>query len=86
MPPRKDARAVWIDGQWDWDRGRFRWIEGHWEVPPPDAYFTPWSTRRLTDGTLVFQSAAWRAPNGRRLQVSPAALVCPPNASARRTP
>jgi hypothetical protein len=34
-PP--NARAVWIEGYWEWDAGRkdFVWVTGSWRVPPP---------------------------------------------------
>lgn len=86
IPPQEDARKVWVDGQWEWDRGRFRWTEGKWVLPPPDAYFTPWSTRRRADGTLIFQSAAWRGPSGRRLRITTGEDMCRPSPSGRRTP
>ena len=25
--------AVWIDGEWDWQNGRYAYIGGHWEKP-----------------------------------------------------
>ncbi|MDB5031158.1 hypothetical protein [Mucilaginibacter sp.] len=25
--------AVWIDGEWEWNNGRYSYIGGHWERP-----------------------------------------------------
>lgn len=83
IPPQKDPREVWVSGQWDWDRGRYRWIEGHWRVPPADAYFTPWSTRRRADGSLVFWPAGWRTTSGRRLDEKRSDRACPPDVASR---
>jgi hypothetical protein len=27
--------AVWIDGEWEWQNGRYTYIGGHWEKPHP---------------------------------------------------
>ena len=72
-PPRRDA--VWIDGQWLWQGHRWVWQLGGWVVPPRGARFSPWETRRLGDGQLVFAPAAWRDDSGR--EIAPPAILVP---------
>lgn len=81
IPPQKDRREVWVDGQWEWTGKEWRWDEGAWVIPPPGAYFTPWTTEREDDGRLLFAPAAWRDPTGRPLASGP--LTCPEPAPAR---
>jgi hypothetical protein len=33
-PPMPGAGYVWIDGFWNWDRGRYVWVPGRWDRPP----------------------------------------------------
>lgn len=77
IPEQKDASHVWINGQWDWDGKEWRWQPGAWMAPPPNAYFTPWTTRRRADGKLYFARAAWRENGGRPLDVWPSMAPCP---------
>ncbi len=37
VPPSPFRDAVWVRGYWSWDdyAGRYIWIAGHWEAPPP---------------------------------------------------
>jgi hypothetical protein len=78
IPPQKDSHEVWIDGQWEWDGKEWKWVAGTWMTPPANAYFTPWTTVRRRDGRLFFASAAWRAKDGRPLEVGVGRDVCAP--------
>jgi hypothetical protein len=31
---------VWIDGYWDWNKDRYVWQRGHWQLPPHEG--TTW--------------------------------------------
>jgi hypothetical protein len=48
--PGPDAR--WIEGYWDWDRGReeFAWVTGTWLVPPPGEFWVNGYWRRDAKG------------------------------------
>jgi hypothetical protein len=36
-PAPPSAAHIWIDGSWNWDRQRYSWVAGRYEVPPqPD--------------------------------------------------
>ena len=76
VPHKEKDDQVWIDGQWDWDGKAWAWNAGSWTVPPANAYFTPWMTRRLGDGRLFFERAAWRAKDGRRIGNAGAPDLC----------
>ena len=64
IPPTKSAGQVWLDGQWEWGGKAWTWHDGAWTTPPPDAYFTPWTTKRRADGQLLFIRAEWRDKAG----------------------
>ena len=76
IPHVTHERAVWIDGQWDWDGTEWAWSEGSWTTPVSGAYFTPWTVIRRPDGRLFFEAAAWRAPDGHRLRAANAREAC----------
>lgn len=76
IAPKKIAGQVWIDGQWEWDGNGWKWREGAWSTPPPDAYFTPWMTKRRADGQLLFARAEWRDKAGRPLNVDTNGRIC----------
>jgi hypothetical protein len=88
IPPRKASGEVWIDGQWEWDGKAWKWREGAWMTPPPNAYFTPWMTKRRGDGQLLFARAEWRDKSGRPLNVGTDGQICsaPAPAPAPSTP
>ena len=60
IPPRPNTTSVWIDGQWEWVGEKWRWLPGGWVNAPANAYFTPWTTVRRSDGRLFYAKAAWR--------------------------
>lgn len=65
IPAQRDPAQVWVDGQWDWDLREWVWHRGEWTTPPSaDAYFTPWTTVRSSDGRLYFVPATWRNAAG----------------------
>ena len=33
-PSAPSAAHIWIDGYWNWDRQRYSWIVGRYELPP----------------------------------------------------
>jgi hypothetical protein len=76
IPDKKLAGQLWIDGQWEWDAKAWKWRDGAWTTPPPNAYFTPWTTKRRADGQLLFARAEWRDPSGRPLNVDNEGQVC----------
>ena len=86
VPPRKTASEVWVDGQWEWDGRAWKWRDGAWTTPPPNAYFTRWSTKRRGDGQLLFARAEWRDRAGRPLNVDTKGQLCtapaPPSSAA----
>lgn len=42
---------VWIDGYWNWVRGRYVWVPGVWQRPPyPGAYWSHGHWDRYPDG------------------------------------
>ena len=47
-PPREESVGpppttgyVWIGGFWNWEGGRHRWVEGHWEAPRHGHHWVP---------------------------------------------
>jgi hypothetical protein len=50
LPPSSDAR--WLEGYWDWDKGRkdFAWVTGTWLVPPPGKFWVNGYWRRDAKG------------------------------------
>jgi hypothetical protein len=58
-PPPTPA-SVWIAGYWIFDRGSYRWMAGHWEVPPPNTrvYMAPHWERRA--GGYGYAPGYWR--------------------------
>ena len=68
VPERPSRAAVWVDGSWDWNGDRFRWITGAWVTPPPGARRAPWVlVRREADGQLFFAPALWKDAGGRTI-------------------
>lgn len=35
-PPLPSLQHVWIPGFWQWRQGGYRWVAGHWELPPTE--------------------------------------------------
>ena len=69
--PGPDAR--WIEGYWDWDRGReeFAWVTGTWLVPPPGEFWVNGYWRRDAKGwyrVSGFWSGGGRIPKVVRVQ------------------
>lgn len=68
VPPRPSREAVWVDGAWDFNGDRFRWVSGAWVVPPAGARRAPWAiVRRAADGQMFFAPAVWRDATGRTI-------------------
>lgn len=95
VPPPKQDTEVWIDGQWTWNGKEWKWTDGAWVTPPPNAYFTPWKVVLREDGRFLFAAAAWRAMDGRPLDFGSASTACaapatpdppPPPATPSRPP
>jgi hypothetical protein len=84
IPPKTNRLDVWIDGQWEWDGKVWKWLDGAWMTPPANAYFTPWAAERRSDGRLFFARAAWRAKDGRPLDVDVGRDACSPLPRASR--
>lgn len=74
VPRKPHADAVWVDGEWDWDGARYRWVRGAWVVPPDGAKISPWSLARREDGTLFYAPSVWTDADGRTIP-QPAALA-----------
>lgn len=85
IPPKNAAREVWVNGQWEWNGKGWSWHAGGWTTPPPNAYFTAWSTKRRADGQLLFGRAEWRDRTGRPLRVETQSPSCPPQAPSPPT-
>jgi hypothetical protein len=54
------ANALWVPGYWAYDGYRHSWIDGHWEVPPPNAHSyvaAHWENR---GGRYAFVPAYWQ--------------------------
>ena len=57
-PLRYEARPrmpgpgyVWVDGYWNWDRGRYVWVPGVWQRPPyAGAYWSHGHYDHYNDG------------------------------------
>jgi len=60
VPEKPGKRAVWIDGEWLWERRRWVWKAGRWELPPEDSYWAPPVTIRQADGTLAYFAGGWK--------------------------
>ena len=76
VPAQKKSAEVWIDGQWEWSGRDWRWVPGTWMVPPPHAYFTPWTTKHDPDGRLLFAPAAWRGKDGKPVDAGSNEQTC----------
>jgi len=75
LPPKPDDDAVWVDGEWDWDGTRYRWVRGSWVKPPAGAKVAPWSVvRRGDDGQLFYSPSTWYDASGRAMP-APEALA-----------
>jgi hypothetical protein len=58
-PPYPEA--VWRPGQWEYRRGTWVWVDGHWTRPPrPHAVWVPgqWEPRR---GGWVWHRGHWES-------------------------
>jgi hypothetical protein len=60
IPARPGEQVVWIDGVWTWDRRRWVWQGGRWEVPPTGAFYTQPKIVHLPDGSLGYFPGGWQ--------------------------
>jgi len=66
VPARPDVKgAVWIDGEWSLQRGRWAWTLGRWVVTPRGASYSPWVFVRRADGALQFAPGAFWDADGK---------------------
>ena len=75
VPPRPDAAALWIDGEWTWRRQRWAWMPGRWVDAPPGATFSPWAFVRAPDGELWYAPGVWRDAQGATIDSPPPLAV-----------
>jgi hypothetical protein len=73
VPKQPADSAVWIDGEWIWQR-RWAWRAGRWVTPPPGARFAPWTTVRDRTGGLYFAEGRWRTADGSEVEEPPPPL------------
>jgi hypothetical protein len=64
VPPSPVSGAVWTDGEWTFQHGRWAWRLGQWVVPPQGTFLSPWTTVRGADGTLFHAPSVWRDGKG----------------------
>jgi hypothetical protein len=75
VPPSPAKGAVWIDGEWVFRRGRWAWTLGEWVVPAPGTFFSPWTSVRTADGTLLHAPGVWRDAKGQPVASPPPLAV-----------
>ena len=80
-PPKDDANAVWVDGEWVWQTRRWAWKPGRWVTMPGGVRFSPWTTVRDPTGTLYVASGVWRNDKGEEVD-EPAVLEIGKSAAA----
>ena len=58
VAPAPRAGFVWAPGYWDWRRGSYHWVGGHWNRPRPGYLYHPvrWVHR---DGGY-YRAGGWR--------------------------
>lgn len=67
---------VWIDGYWQWHRGRWVWVRGHWERPRAGyVWVAPRYEQR--GGKYVYIQGGWVAKSGYRGATPSHAKRCP---------
>jgi hypothetical protein len=55
------AGYVWTEGYWDLHEGRWRWIDGKWQMPPnADAVWVAGSWTETPHGNWVFHPGHWQ--------------------------
>jgi hypothetical protein len=64
VPPSPEGRAVWIDGEWIYRRGRWDWLLGRWVIPKPRSKFSPWVMVRASDGSFLHAPGVWKDERG----------------------
>lgn len=52
------ADAIWINGHWKWDAGRYVWIAGYWEKSPKGSWIPGYWEQR--DGGYVWVNGYWK--------------------------
>jgi hypothetical protein len=72
--PERPDKAVWVDGEWNWEGGRYRWTKGAWVIPPDGAKIAPWHVIRRDDGQLFYSPSVWYDASGSQIP-APAALA-----------
>jgi hypothetical protein len=82
IPEKPREGAVWIDGQWSFFGNAWRWENGGWVMPPPNGYFTRWTTQWTPEGRLLFAKAGWRTQDGKLVDAPERLVIQRPN---RRT-
>jgi hypothetical protein len=70
IPAKPGNQVVWVDGVWLWDRRRWVWQMGKWEVPPKGAYYATAKIVPLADGTLGWVAGGWQVPSAQAVKPS----------------
>ncbi len=57
---RPSRRYVWLDGHWEFRRGRYVWVNGRWTVPPRAGLVYVRPRWKRHSGGYVFVVGGWR--------------------------
>ncbi len=53
------AGAIWIDGDWNWNGGAYRYNRGHWDRPRPGRTYARGSWQHTNRG-YTWNRGGWR--------------------------
>ncbi|MBM4356523.1 MAG: hypothetical protein FJ096_00275 [Deltaproteobacteria bacterium] len=68
LPPRPSARAVWLDGSWEWTGSGYEWQRGRWAEPPPGGTrHASGGIVRSPTGALYYYPTRWYRADGQPL-------------------
>jgi hypothetical protein len=59
MTPSPAPNALWVPGYWVYD-GRYNWVAGRWEIPPPLARTYVPAHSEMRDGRPVYVPGYWQ--------------------------
>lgn len=58
-PAKPAAKAVWVDGHWQWTGRKYTWVSGHWERKPGGSAWVSGHWEKKPRG-WVWVSGHWR--------------------------
>jgi hypothetical protein len=77
LPAAPSTHAVWVDGEWSWNRQRWSWKPGGWTEPAAGARFVRSGVARQPNGALAWHPGHWQTEPGEAADAGATARATP---------